>query len=265
MADPLRLLFVGDVIGPTGRGAIQALIPGLRRELALDAVVINGENSADNGFGLSESSAEVLLAVADFVTLGDHAFDQPETGALLEREPRIIRPVNFAAAQPGRGYATFEAAGVRVGVVNVLGKLFMRPEVTDPYVAASEAVQALRSEGARVILVDMQAEATSEKQAMAWHLAGSVTALLGTHTHIPTADLRLLPGGTAFVADVGMTGSRDGIIGFDREGVLASMVRREHRGWAAPGGAPARLDGILIVADPESGQAIAAERIYREA
>src|SRR5690349_15184014 len=135
MAQPFRLLFVGDVIGPTGRDAIQAFVPALRRELRLDAVIANGENSADNGFGATEQTIGGLLAAAAFVTLGDHGFDQESIGPLLDREPRLIRPANFEGERPGRGWATFEASGVRVGVANLLGRLFMRPPVRKPYQA----------------------------------------------------------------------------------------------------------------------------------
>jgi len=262
---PFRLLFIGDVVGPAGRAAVQALVPELRRELALDAVIANGENSADGGFGATPQTVATLLAVVDFVTLGDHAFDRKEIGPTLDGEPRIIRPLNFEGEHAGRGYATFEAAGVRVGVANLLGKLFMRPAVRSPYAAADETVQALGAAGAAFIVVDMQAEATSEKQGMGWHLDGRAAAVLGTHTHVPTADLRILPGGTAFVADVGMTGHRDGIIGFEREPFLRMMMTGERPGPLRPGEGQAGLDAALLQIDTMSGRALGIERIYREA
>jgi 2',3'-cyclic-nucleotide 2'-phosphodiesterase len=264
MNGPMRLLFVGDVVGPTGCAAIQTYVPALRRELALDAVIANGENSANNGFGASARSAEALLAVVDFLTLGDHAFDQSDLAPMLDSNPRIIRPANFEGDRPGRGWSTFTAAGVTIGVANLLGKVFMRPAVTPTAAAADQAIQALRDAGASVILIDMQAEATSEKQGMGWYLAGRVSAVLGTHTHVPTADLRILPGGTAYVSDVGMTGGRDGVIGFDRAWLLRSMVTGERPGAPRPAERPMKLDAVLLEIDASTGQAVAAERVLRE-
>jgi metallophosphoesterase (TIGR00282 family) len=264
MQPPFRLLFIGDVIGPVGRAALHRLVPDLRRELALDAVIANGENSADNGFGITEEIANGFLSVVDFLTLGDHAFDQAGIGPYLEREPRIIRPANFEEQQPGRGWGSFEAAGLRVGVINLLGKVFMRPRVTSPYAAADQAVSELEAAGAQCIIVDLQAEATSEKQAMGWHLAGRVAAVLGTHTHTPTADLRVLPGGTAYISDVGMTGASDSIIGYSKR-FLQFMQGDRAGGFPGPAEGPAaRLDAVLIEIDRASGRALAAQRIVRE-
>jgi metallophosphoesterase (TIGR00282 family) len=264
MEKPFRLLFIGDVIGPVGRAAIQHIVPMLRQELALDAVIANGENAADNGFGITAPIAETLLSVVDFLTLGDHAFDQEGTGPLLEREPRIIRPANFETPQPGRGWGIFVAAGMRVGVANLLGKVLMRPRVTSPYDAADLAVRELEQAGAGLIVVDLQAEATSEKQAMCWHLAGRVAAVLGTHTHTATADLRILPGGTAYVSDVGMTGASDSIIGYSKR-FLQFMRGDKSGGFPGPAEGPAaRLDAVLVEVDRASGRAIAAQHIFKE-
>jgi len=268
--EPLRLLFVGDVVGPAGRTAARELIPALRRELRLDAVIVNGENSADNGFGATPQTAQELLTVADFLTLGDHAFDQPDLRPFLDAEPRIIRPANFADPAEGRGWGTFTATnGTQVGVVNLLGSLFMRPKVSPPFAAADEALAALHTQRVAVILVDMQAEATSEKQVMGWYLAGRATAFFGTHTHVPTADLRMLPGsGTAYVSDVGMTGARDGIIGFERESFLHPTRMGERKTPPKPAEGPLKLDAIYLEvetrAGPTLGQAIMAQRITRE-
>lgn len=264
MDGALRLLFIGDIIGPTGRAAIQAFVPELRRDLHLDAVIANGENSADTGFGITVPIAETLLASVDFLTLGDHAFDQEDIGPFLDRDPRIIRPLNFEGDRPGRGWGTFRAGDVTVGVANLLGRLFMRPAVQPPYAAADRAVRELKAAGAECILVDMQAEATSEKMGMGWHLDGRATAVLGTHTHVPTADLRILPGGTAYVSDVGMTGGRDGIIGFERERFLLMMSGTEKSGRPQPAGPPAHLDAVLIEVAVASGRAVHIERVTRE-
>jgi metallophosphoesterase (TIGR00282 family) len=235
--------------------------PALRRDLALDAIIVNGENSADNGFGVTVESAQELLGVADFVTLGDHAFDQKDIGQFLDEEPRIIRPLNFEQAVPGRGFGIVTVQDVRIGILNLLGRLFMRPAVTSAFMAADQGIEALRLAGAVAIVVDMQAEATSEKQGMGWYLAGRVAAVLGTHTHVPTADLRILPGGTAYVSDVGMAGGRDSVIGFDRERFVAFMLTGEAQG-TSPATGPVGLDAILIVIDPATGLAVAAERVY---
>jgi 2',3'-cyclic-nucleotide 2'-phosphodiesterase len=264
MTEAFRLLFIGDIVGPAGRAAIQALVPSLRRDLRLDAVIANGENSADEGFGITADGARELLTVVDLVTLGDHAFDQQEIGAFLNAESRIIRPANFEGDLAGRGWAVFEARGVRIGVVNLIGRLFMRPKSVSAFAVADRAVRELRASGASAILVDLQAEATSEKQAMGWYLAGQVTAVLGTHTHVPTADLRLLPGGTAYISDVGMTGGRDSIIGFNREAFLRRFQGDEASGTPRPAEGPARLDAVLLEVDAATGQAVAAERISRE-
>jgi 2',3'-cyclic-nucleotide 2'-phosphodiesterase len=263
MDGAFRLLFIGDVIGPTGRSAIQTFVPELRRELRLDAVVANGENSADNGFGITIPIAESLLGIVDFLTLGDHAFDQEEISAFLDRDTRIIRPFNFEGDKPGRGWGTFRVGDVTVGIANLLGRLFMRPAVQPPFAAADRAVPEMKAAGANCILVDMQAEATSEKMGMGWHLDGRATAVLGTHTHVPTADLRILPGGTAYVSDVGMTGGRDSIIGFDRVRFLDFMAGDRSRP-PVPAGEPAHLDAVLIEIDTASGRAVGVERVARE-
>jgi metallophosphoesterase (TIGR00282 family) len=202
MKQNFRLLFIGDIVGPTGRGAVKALVPALRKDLRLDAVIANAENSAENGLGTTPEVAKDLLSVVDFLTFGDHTFDRAELFPFLDADARIIRPANFATPIAGRGWGLFEVAGVRIGVVNLLGRAFMRPQGTSLRKASEQALQKLQAAGAGVIVVDMHAEATSEKQALGWLLAGRVTAILGTHTHTPTADLRILPGGTAFVSDV---------------------------------------------------------------
>ncbi len=262
MPGTFRLLFIGDVVGQTGRETVVALVPELRRELCLDAVIVNGENSADNGFGATAETASLLLSVADFVTLGDHAFDQADVGVYLEHETRIIRPANLEGDLAGRGWGTFDAGGVRVGVGNLVGRLFMRPKATSPFEAADAILGEMATAGSQITLIDLQAEATSEKQAMGWYLDGRVTALVGTHTHVPTADARVLPGGSAYVSDVGMTGGRDSIIGFGKEGFLGVFrVGEQRRPSPAPG--PGGLDAVLIEANVATGHATAIERVYR--
>jgi len=259
-----RLLFIGDVVGETGCAAVQALVPTLRRELGLDAVVANGENSAPGGRGITAKSGSDLLSVVDFLTLGNHAFDAQGGKEYLGREQRVIRPANMRVDLPGRGWGTFEAGGVCVGVANVQGRVFMRETPRSPFGAAEEMVTELEASGAELVLMDMHAEATSEKQAMGYHLESRLQALVGTHTHVPTADAQVLPGGTAYVTDVGMTGSTDSIIGLDREDFMDLFLGRKpsHIGVAK---GPASLNAVLIEMNAESRRATSIERIYKDA
>lgn len=274
----LRVLMVGDVVGPSGRAAIELFVPKLREELALDAVVVNGENSADSGLGVTPTTAEHILRFADFVTLGDHAHDQPEIGPTLDSDSRIIRPANMDPALPGRGWGTFTVGETRVGVVNLMGRVFMKATPESPFAAADRAISALSQDGIHIILVDFQAEATSEAQAMGWYLDGRVSAVLGTHTHVPTADLRIFPGGTAYISDIGMTGAKHSIIGFEPSGwarvfgfeVPASKDTGAQSETAQtprgnfPADRPAKLEAVLLVIDPTTGLALRAEQVLRE-
>lgn len=214
------ILFVGDVVAAAGRRTLRALLPGLRSELGVDFVVANGENSA-GGIGITPQTADELFSLGvDAITLGNHTYRHREAWSYLESEPRIVRPANFLASQPGRGSCVVERDGVRLGIVNLIGNLFMGTAMP-AFAALDEALGAVA--GADHVLVDMHAEATSEKVALGWHLDGRVTAVVGTHTHVPTADARVLPGGTAYVTDVGMTGARGGVIGVKREQSIAVM------------------------------------------
>jgi metallophosphoesterase (TIGR00282 family) len=204
-----------------------------------------------------------LLSVADFLTLGNHAFDIEGVEEFLDREPRVIRPANVDKGLPGRGWGTFQANGACVGVANVQGRVFMRQNLRSPFKAADQAVTGLRDLGAELILVDMHAEATSEKQAMGYHLEGRVQALVGTHTHVPTADAQILSGGTAYVTDVGMTGANESVIGFDREAFLGLFLGKKLPGLGVSRGSAA-LNAVLIEVDTESLRATGIERIYRD-
>jgi hypothetical protein len=214
------ILFVGDVVASAGRKAFQDLVPALREELEADFVVVNGENAA-GGIGITPKTAEELFAAgADAITLGNHTYRHREAWGYLDREPRIVRPANFLPTQPGRGTCVVERGGETLGIVNLSGNLFMQ--------AASPALVTVESALREVddcahVLVDMHAEATSEKVALGWLLDGRVTAVVGTHTHVPTADQRVLPGGTAYITDVGMTGARGGVIGVKKEQSIAVM------------------------------------------
>jgi metallophosphoesterase (TIGR00282 family) len=224
MSDGIRILFVGDVVGGLGRRTLLGLLPGLRERLALNFVVVNGENAA-GGLGITPKIArEFLGSGVDVITLGNHTYRHREVYDYLDQEQRILRPVNFLRGQPGHGTCVVERDGARLGVVSVSGNLFMNAALP-AFSEADAAVHSLRSR-ADQILVDMHAEATSEKVGLGWHLDGRVTAVVGTHTHVPTADARVLPGGTAYITDVGMTGPRGGVIGVKREQAVASMLTR---------------------------------------
>jgi metallophosphoesterase (TIGR00282 family) len=255
-----RLLFVGDVVGKAGCSAALDLVPRLRERLELDAVIVNAENSAPGGRGITPESGSALLSVADFLTLGNHAFDARGHEDLLEAEERVVRPANFEKGFPGRGWGLFEADGVAVGVTNVLGEVFIERASTSPFEAADRAVTELDSLGADLVLVDAHAEATSEKQALGYHLAGRAQAVLGTHTHVPTADLRVLPGGTAYATDVGMTGCEESIIGFDLEDFLGLFLGERRRISVATSG-PVSFNGVLIDFDVEGRRAVRIEAV----
>ena len=217
----MRALFIGDVVGRPGREGLAATMPALRAEHTPDLVIVNGEN-AGGGIGITPDAADELLAAgADVITLGNHTYRHREIYGYLDSEPRIVRPLNFPAAAPGRGHTIADAAGMRVAVVNLSGQLHLTVE-RSPFPAIDDLLEELRG-AADAVIVDFHAELTSEKVAMGWHLDGRASAVLGTHTHVPTADGRVLPGGTAHVTDVGMTGSRAGIIGVKREQALEAF------------------------------------------
>jgi 2',3'-cyclic-nucleotide 2'-phosphodiesterase len=216
------ILFVGDLVGSLGRHTLLECLPLLREHYDPTFVVVNGENVA-GGLGITPKAAKQLLAAGvDVITLGNHAYHHREIYPYLDTEPRIVRPANYLRGQPGRGGCVVQSAeGMRLGVVNLSGSLYLRPGRS----AFVEIDGALRELGeVEHILVDMHAEATSEKIALGWHLDGRVSAVVGTHTHVPTADARVLPGGTAYITDVGMTGPRGGVIGVKRELALEAMI-----------------------------------------
>ncbi|CAA9425811.1 MAG: Uncharacterized protein YmdB [uncultured Rubrobacteraceae bacterium] len=258
-----RLLFVGDVVGPSGVSAVLDLVPKLREELDLDAVVANAENSAPSGRGITPESGAALLEVADFLTLGNHAFDAEGHGGFLNGEGRVIRPANFDGRRPGRGWGAFGVDGVTVGVANVLGRVFIDRTETSAFEAADRALDELEGEG-DLVLVDLHAEATGEKQALGYYLAGRAQAVLGTHTHVPTSDASILPGGTAYASDVGMTGCRESVIGFDRDDFLGLFVPNGRRGIQVETRGSVTLNAALVEFDPGRKEAISIEPVCRE-
>jgi hypothetical protein len=218
------VLFVGDVVGGLGRRTLLGLLPALRAELEPAFVVVNAENSA-GGLGITPKIADELLAAGvDAITLGNHAYHRREILPYLAREQRIVRPANYLRRHPGRGATVVEAGGVRLGVVNLVGTVFLSA-ARSPFDEAESVLAALEGR-CDAVLVDFHAEATSEKVAMGWYLDGRVAAVLGTHTHVPTADERVLPGGTAYMSDVGMTGPRGGVIGVRKEQAVQSLVEQ---------------------------------------
>jgi 2',3'-cyclic-nucleotide 2'-phosphodiesterase len=241
-----KILFVGDIVGGIGRRTLAALLPSLRERFAPTFVVVNGENAA-GGVGITAKTAQQLFdSGVDAITLGNHAYRHRDVYPFLDAEPRIVRPANFLRSQPGHGWCVVSRDGVRLGVVSLSGNLFMNAGRH----AFSEADAALHALGDQVdhVLVDMHAEATSEKVGMGWHLDGRVTAVVGTHTHVPTADARVLPGGTAYISDVGMTGPRGGIIGVKREQALESLVTRMPVRFETSSDDP-WLNAVLITAE----------------
>jgi metallophosphoesterase (TIGR00282 family) len=252
------ILFVGDVVGSTGRRVIRSMLTDLRSELDADFVVLNGEN-ASGGIGITPKHADELFkAGADIITLGNHTYRHREVWPYLEERREILRPANFLATQPGRGTAVVERDGVTLGVVNLAGNLFMK-DASPALLAADDALQEVR--GADHVLVDMHAEATSEKVALGWYLDGRVTAVVGTHTHVPTADARVLPQGTAYVTDVGMTGARGGVIGVRREQSIAVMRTHMPQRYD-PAEEDPWINAVLIRSGP-GGTATAIEPILR--
>jgi metallophosphoesterase (TIGR00282 family) len=246
MSETVSILFVGDVVGGIGKRTLLALLPALRERHAPDFVVVNGENVA-GGVGITPKVArEMLAAGVDVITLGNHTYRHREIYSFLDEEERIIRPANFLASQPGHGWCVVSGSAGRLGVVSLSGNLYMKAG-RPAFPEADAAVHALAGKVDH-ILVDMHAEATSEKVAMGWHLAGRVTAVVGTHTHIPTADARVLPGGTAYITDVGMTGPRGGVIGVRREQALSSMITQMPIRFETSSEDP-WLNGVVIRAD----------------
>ncbi|MGE5407848.1 MAG: TIGR00282 family metallophosphoesterase [Syntrophothermus sp.] len=216
----MRVLFIGDVVGGPGRRGLRDAMPALRQAHEPDLIVVNGENSA-GGMGITERTAnDIFGAGAAVITTGNHVYRHREAYGFLDRERRVVRPANYPQANPGRGHTVVEAGGVRVAVVNLSGAAGLRV-ARSPFDVADELLARVEADA---VLVDFHAEMTSEKVAMGWHLDGRVAAVLGTHTHVPTADARVLPGGTAFISDVGMTGSRAGVLGVKADQALTALL-----------------------------------------
>lgn len=253
----MRILFLGDVMGRAGRRAITDRLPALRDRLGVDFCVVNGEN-ATSGAGLSQAHAEVLLgAGADVLTLGDHAFDQRDMLAYIETEPRVLRPLNFARAAPGRGHGLFQdRRGRKVLVAQVLGQVFMKRPFDDPFSAIDGVLKKYPLGGqVAATLVDMHCEATSEKMAMGHWCDGRASVVVGTHTHVPTADAMILNRGTAYQTDAGMCGDYDSVIGMDKAEPLNRFITGMPRARFSPAQGEATLSGLLVETDDATGRA----------
>jgi len=253
----MRLLFLGDVVGRAGRKAVVEALPGLRRRYALDFVIVNAENSA-GGFGITEAILEELVdAGADAVTLGNHAFDQKDALVFIGRQPRLVRPLNFPKGTPGRGASLIQGkSGIEVLVINAMGRVFMT-ELDCPFRAIDNEITAcaLKS-GADAIFIDFHAEATSEKQALGHFLDGRVSAVVGTHTHSPTSDDRVLPGGTAYMSDAGMCGDYHSVLGMELDEPVHRFITRIPRGRFEPAQGPTTVSGLAIEIDDQTGLAV---------
>ena len=261
MTGSFKLLFIGDIFGKSGREITRQALPVITKLHGIDLVVANVENAA-GGNGITKDVAEKLFASGiQVMTTGNHVWDKKEALTYIKEEPRLLRPANYPSDVPGRGrFITQTKSGARVGIINVMGRVFMNP-LDNPFtVVRDELAQLQLDSKPDVILVDMHAEATSEKQAMGWHLDGNVTAVVGTHTHVQTADERVLPKGTAYITDVGMTGPHDSIIGVD----IRPVLKRFLDGLPArvePATGPPRLNAVIITTDCSSGQATKIERL----
>lgn len=260
----LKILFIGDIVGSPGRAAVKAIVGRMRKERGIDAVIANAENSA-GGSGITPRTARDLFqSGCDVLTSGDHIWRRPEVIEVLNREMTVLRPANFPKNTPGHGSTVFKTAGgALIGVVCLLGRVFVEAMVESPFKVAQEEIAALKKQ-TPVVLVDLHAEATSEKVAMGWFLDGKATAVLGTHTHIQTADEQILPKGTAYITDVGMTGPYDSVIGRNKDRIierfLTGMPTRFELGTG-----DVQLHGVLLEVDETTGKALAISRVREKA
>ena len=260
--EPLRILFLGDIVGEPGRKAVIEHLPALRKELHLDFIIVNGENAA-GGRGITPRIAiDLLRAGAAVITTGDHVWDQPEIVDYFPTEPRLLRPINYPPETPGQGSVVLETPKGKVAVIQVQGRSFMQPPLENPFLAVEIEVERLRAEGVRMIFVDIHAETTSEKIAMGWALDGKVSVVAGTHTHVQTADERLLPAGTGALTDAGMCGPDDSVLGRSIESVVWRFRTGMPTRFPIAAG-PVRMCGLVAEIDPVSGRCLAIVRFNR--
>ena len=254
----MKIMMIGDVYGEPGRAALTKLLPKLRDQHRIDFTVVNVENSA-GGFGVTQPIAESVLDLGvDVMTTGNHVWDKKETVSYIVKENRLLRPANYPEGTPGAGYITVKAGPHRVTVINLMGRVFMNP-IDCPFRKVEAILESVGGE-TPIRLVDFHCEATSESIAMGWWLDGKVSAVVGTHRHVQTADERVLPGGTAYITDLGMTGPTDGVIGVDREQILQRFLYQMPMRFETAKG-PTALHGVVITVDPDTGRASAIERL----
>ena len=253
----MRILFIGDIVGRSGRTIVNARLPGLIADWKLDLVVINGENAA-GGFGITETIYNELIdAGADAITLGNHSWDQREALVFIERAPRLIRPLNYPKGAPGRGAALVDTKnGQRALVINAMGRVFM-DAMDDPFAGVEREIAACPlGEAADAVIVDIHCEASSEKQAMGYFCDGRASLVVGTHTHVPTSDHRIMPGGTAFMTDAGMTGDFNSVIGMNKDEPLNRFLRKLPGSKFEAASGPATLCGVAVETDDKTGLAL---------
>ena len=256
----LNLLCIGDVVGGPGRRVLQEGLPILVEQHGVDCVIVNAENAAAGSGLTNDLYQKIVRAGAHLITMGDHIFRRKEIIQTLEREENIVKPANLPAAAPGREVAIYQtASGASVAVVSVLGRMFMKTPVNCPMAAVDRVLASLPS-SLKIIVVEIHAEATSEKMAMGWHLDGRASVVFGTHTHVPTADEQLLPKGTAYITDLGMTGPYDSVLGRDKDRVIGAMLTGVPSPFDVATGDP-RLCGILVTVDGSTGRATRIERV----
>ena len=261
MKKTIRVLLLGDVVGNIGRAMFKKHIKTLKAEHSIDFVIVNGENSMNNGRGITSRIVDFFRQNgADVVTSGNHIWDQYEIQEYLKSHTDLLRPANFPAACPGSGSTVVDCGGVMIGVINVQGRVFMRENTDCPF-RAVDAILADMKLKTNIILIDFHAEATAEKLAMAFHVEGRVSALVGTHTHIATADERILPGGTAYVTDLGMAGSLNSMIGMTKESVMPTFLMQMPSRFIVDTKPPVVMSGVWVEIDVETGKALSIERI----
>jgi hypothetical protein len=260
----IKILTIGDTYGDPGRKAVELFVNSMKKEGIVDFVICNAENAA-HGAGLTESIAKELFQNGcDVLTGGDHIFDRKkEIEEFLKKEPRVIRPANFHKTLPGSGSCVIECKGVKIGVAHVAGQVFMRYHLPSPFWAIDEEIEKIKKQGAQIIVVDVHAEATSEKMAFLWHVDGRVSAVVGTHTHVQTADERVTDKGTAYLTDLGMTGPYDSVIGAEK-GLIIQRFLTQVGGKKEVARGDVRLCGAIITADPHTGRALSIERLQKK-
>jgi len=257
----MKILFIGDIIGKCGRKIAEACIPPISREYLPDIIIANGENSA-HGYGITEKVYKELMDMGiDLVTMGNHMWDKKEISKTIENFPNMVRPANYPDIVPGKTFIILEKRGVKVALTNLLGRTFM-PPMDCPFQAIEKLLPNIKKE-TNIIIVDVHAEATSEKCALGWFLDGKVSAVVGTHTHVMTADERILPQGTGYITDLGMVGCMDSIIGMNKDQILRRFITQMHDKFEPAEGGPGLFNAVFLEIDPASGKTTAIKRITR--